>query len=98
MNMRTGQVLIVTILILGVIATVGLSIATRSTTELAVSTTVDESSRALEAAEVGLERYLGGVPHPTSRPEWGGGGSGNVPDTQATYVGPTPLGFGGGKT
>jgi type II secretory pathway pseudopilin PulG len=62
--MLRGQALVVVLLILGVIATVGLSVASRSVTEVRVSTTQEESARALEAAEVGLEKYLGGLPTP----------------------------------
>lgn len=59
--MRKGQALVAVLLILAVVATVGLSIATRSVTEVAQSTAQEESARALEAAETALEQYLGGV-------------------------------------
>jgi hypothetical protein len=58
-DMKKGQVLVVTLLILSVLVTIALSVASRSVTELQVSTIQDESTRALEAAEIGLERYLG---------------------------------------
>ena len=51
----------VVMLILGVLVTIGLSISSRSVTEVKVSTTQEESVRALEAAEIGLEKYLGGI-------------------------------------
>jgi len=57
--------LIVVLLILGVVTTVGLSIASRSVTEVGVSTGSEESSRALSAAEAGIEAQLGGVQVPT---------------------------------
>lgn len=47
-------------LVLGVVLTVGLSIASRSVTEVSVSTTQEEAARALEAAEAGVEKALGG--------------------------------------
>ncbi len=50
----------VVLLMLGVLATVGLSVMSRSRTEVSESTVQEESARALEAAEVGLEKYLGG--------------------------------------
>jgi len=59
--MRRGQALVVVLLLLGVAVTVGLSIVSRSVTEVSVSTAEDESSRALEAAEAGVESALGGV-------------------------------------
>jgi len=62
---RRGQALIVVLLILGVVTTVGLSIASRSVTEVGVSTGSEESSRALSAAEAGLEAQLGGAQIPT---------------------------------
>ena len=82
--MRRGQVLVVTLLILSVIVTVALSIASRSVTEVSVSTTQDESSRALEAAEIGLERYLG-----TQKAE-----QQNVDTIKASYNVPPPTDIG----
>lgn len=58
---QRGQALVVVLLILGIAVTVGLSIVSRSITEVSVSTAEDESARALEAAEAGVERALGGV-------------------------------------
>lgn len=60
-SMRQGQALIAVLLILGVIMTVALSIASRSTTEVSVSTAQEEAARALTAAEAGVEAKLGGV-------------------------------------
>ena len=48
------------LLILGVVTTVGLSIASRSVSEVAVSTAQSESAQALAAAEAGVEATLGG--------------------------------------
>jgi type II secretory pathway pseudopilin PulG len=75
--MRKGQALLVTLLILSVVVTIALSVASRSVTEVQVSTTQDESTRALEAAEIGLERYLG-----TQVPETG---QQNIPNINASY-------------
>jgi hypothetical protein len=59
--MRSGQALIVVLLILAVLGTIGLSVMSRSRTEVIQSTVQEESARALEAAEVGLEKYLADV-------------------------------------
>ena len=53
-SMKSGQALIVVLLILGVVTTVALSIASRSVSEVAVSTTQQESAQALAAAEAGV--------------------------------------------
>lgn len=58
---RPGQALLVVLLMLGVALTIGVSIASRSTTEVEISATQQEAARALEAAEAGLEKALGGV-------------------------------------
>jgi type II secretory pathway pseudopilin PulG len=81
--MQKGQVLAVVLLILGVVATVALSVASRSVTEVRVSTTQDESSRALEAAEIGLEKYLGNLSPPAP------GDKVIVPDINAGYYIPS---------
>jgi hypothetical protein len=86
--MRKGQVLVVTLLVLSVIVTIALSVASRSVTEVQVSTTQDESTRALEAAEIGLERYLG-----TQVAEHQ-----DVPDLNASYNLPPPADIGGGSS
>lgn len=69
--MQRGQALVLVMMVLSVALTVGLSIATRSTNEVKVSSAQEESARALEAAEAGLEKALGGTlqtggyPYPT---------------------------------
>lgn len=78
--MRKGQVLIVVLLILAVVLTVAMSLASRSLTEVKVSTSDDETMRALEAAESGIERSLAGTIN--------GGGlivSETAPANNATY-------------
>jgi len=59
--LRQGQALLVVLLMLGVALTIGVSIASRSTTEVEISATQQEAARALEAAEAGLEKALGGL-------------------------------------
>ena len=83
--MRSGQALVLVMMVLAVAMTVGLSIVARSANEVKVTSAQEESARALEAAEAGLEKALGGTlqiggyPYPTL-------GSG------ATYViAPTPV-------
>lgn len=90
-SMRKGQVLVVVMLVLAIAVTVGLAISSRSATEISVSTTQDESSKALEAAQVGLERYLGQIPYPVSEV---GGGSGDLPEMNASYFVPNPTSLG----
>ncbi len=53
-----GQVLLIIILVMVVSLTVGLSVATRSITNLRVSSEEENSQRAFYAAEVGVERAL----------------------------------------
>ncbi|KKS32530.1 MAG: hypothetical protein UU93_C0006G0009 [Candidatus Amesbacteria bacterium GW2011_GWA2_42_12] len=57
-SMRRGQALIIILLILAVITTIGLSVASRSVTEVSTSVTSDEGTRALSAAESGVEYAL----------------------------------------
>ncbi len=56
--MRSGQALIVVLLLLTVLIVVGLSVASRSVTEVSLTTTEEESSRALSAAEAGVEAVI----------------------------------------
>lgn len=62
--LRRGQALVVVLLILGVVTTVALSIASRSVSEVAVSTAQQESGQALAVAEAGVEANLGGIAAP----------------------------------
>lgn len=57
-NMKRGQALIIILLILAVITTIGLSVASRSVTEVSTSITSNESTKALSAAESGVELAL----------------------------------------
>ncbi len=58
LNSQSGQVGIIIILIMVVMLTVGLSLATQSTKEVLLSTQEDESTRILNAAEAGVEEAL----------------------------------------
>lgn len=53
-----GQILLIMILTLVVVLTVGLSVASRSITNVKISTQSEESSRAFQAAEAGIEQVL----------------------------------------
>lgn len=55
---QDGQVIIILVLIMLVVLAVGLSIAQRSTTNVAISTVTENTSRAFAAAEAGVERAL----------------------------------------
>lgn len=57
--MRKGQALIVVLLFLAIVMTVGLAVVARVTTQLSVASTQEEASRALLAAESGIEYQLG---------------------------------------
>jgi Tfp pilus assembly protein PilX len=54
-----GQMLLIVVLVMVVIMTVGLSAATRTITNIRVSTDEENSERAFSAAEAGLEQALG---------------------------------------
>src|SRR3990167_10953264 len=55
---QTGQILIIFLLILVVGLALVLSVASRSITDIRITTTSDESSRAYFAAEAGIEEAL----------------------------------------
>jgi Tfp pilus assembly protein PilX len=55
---QTGQMGLVVLLILVVMSTVGVSVATRSVSELRLSRQEQESTKALNAAEAGIEEAL----------------------------------------
>lgn len=60
-RLRSGQALVMILLLLSVVITVGLAISSRSVTEVGISTTQEESARALAAAEAGIEAALSGT-------------------------------------
>lgn len=55
---QRGQVLLISLLVLSIATTVALSLIGRSTTDVAISTQISESSRAFSAAEAGIEEAL----------------------------------------
>lgn len=75
--MKKGQALVAVLMALAILVTVGLSIASRSVTEVGVTTSQEESAKALEAAEAGLEKAVGGTIT---------GGSGSLSGSGAVYV------------
>lgn len=55
---RSGQAALIALLVLTIATTVGLSLISRSTTDVSVTTNIEESSRAFSAAEAGVEQAL----------------------------------------
>lgn len=87
--MRRGQALVMVLLLLSVVITVGLAISSRSVTEVGISTTQEESARALAAAEAGIEAALSGSVT---------GGGPSVPvGTTGSYIVATPSQYEGGN-
>lgn len=58
----SGQTLLIVLLLLAVVLTIVLSIASRSVTDINVSTKEEEAARAFSAAEAGIEQALIGGP------------------------------------
>lgn len=56
--MKSGQMMLITLLVLTIALTVALSLIGRATTDTAVTTQVEESARAFSAAEAGIEEAL----------------------------------------
>jgi Tfp pilus assembly protein PilX len=57
-NVHSGQILLITLLVLSIATTIALSLVARTTTDLNISNEADESSRAFNAAEAGIEEAL----------------------------------------
>lgn len=55
---QTGQVALIALMVLTVATTVGLSLVSRTTTDVSVSTSIEDSTRAFSAAEAGIEETL----------------------------------------
>lgn len=55
---ESGQILLITLLVLTIATTVALSLIGRSTTDVSISTQLEESARAFSAAEAGIEEAL----------------------------------------
>lgn len=60
MNRQSGQVLLITLLVLTIATTIALSLIGRSTADVSVSRQLEESARAFSAAEAGIEQALQG--------------------------------------
>lgn len=57
-HIHKGQILLITLLVLSIATTIALSLIARTTTDLNISNETDESSRAFNAAEAGIEEAL----------------------------------------
>lgn len=57
-NSRKGQVGIIILLIVVVMSTIGISVISRSTTDVSISNSAENANRALDAAESGAEQAL----------------------------------------
>jgi hypothetical protein len=57
----SGQVVLITLLVLTIATTVALSLISRTTTDTSITNLVEESSRAFSAAEAGIEEALTGI-------------------------------------
>ncbi|KKU88011.1 MAG: hypothetical protein UY16_C0015G0049 [Candidatus Gottesmanbacteria bacterium GW2011_GWA2_47_9] len=55
---QSGQIVLISLLILTIATTIALSLIGRTTTDLTISTQIEESSRAFSAAEAGIEEAL----------------------------------------
>src|SRR3990172_6897276 len=55
---QSGQVVLITLLVLTIATTVALSLISRTTTDTTITAQVEESSRAFNAAEAGIEEAL----------------------------------------
>lgn len=55
---KKGQVLLITLLVLAIATTVGLSLISRTTTDTTITSQIEDSSRAFSAAEAGVEEAL----------------------------------------
>ena len=81
-----GQALLIILLIMAVALTIGLSVVSRSITDIRISQQTEEAARAYSAAEAGIESAL-----------VGGSLSGTFPETQATYSATVASNYGAGN-
>lgn len=58
MRHQSGQVVLITLLVLAIATTVALSLVSRTTTDTSITNQIEESSRAFSAAEAGVEEAL----------------------------------------
>jgi Tfp pilus assembly protein PilX len=78
MPAQSGQALLIILLVMAVILTIALSIASRSVTDISVSKQEDDAARAFSAAEAGIEQALNGGTVAISGLSSGGSFSANV--------------------
>lgn len=57
-NNQSGQIALISLLVLTIATTVGLSLIARTTTDISVTRKIEESTRAFSAAEAGIEETL----------------------------------------
>lgn len=86
---QKGQALLIVLLVMAVVLTIGLSLVSRSITDITISQKEEESARAFSAAEAGIERAL-------IEAATGGIISGRYPDTGGEYVVGSAEQLGGG--
>lgn len=87
-NSQSGQIGVVILLIMVVLLTVGLSIATRTTQETFLSTQSSESARVFNAAEAGIEEALStdlSIVNQSSTPITGTLNPSDIDDTSVDY-------------
>lgn len=58
---RSGQIVLITLLVLTIATTIALSLISRTTTDTSITAQVEQSSRAFSAAEAGVEEALKGI-------------------------------------
>lgn len=57
-NQSSGQALLIILLVMAVVLTIGLSVVSRSVTDIKISEQTEDSARAFSAAEAGIEQAL----------------------------------------
>lgn len=83
---KSGQVIIIVLLILVVVLTIGLSVATRTVTDIKTAKQTELSNRAFNAAEAGVEAALSGQ-RPTGNITVGSGVNTSTYNVDVTTVG-----------
>lgn len=76
-NQQSGQIVLITLLVLTIATTVALSLVSRTTTDTTITNQIEESSRAFSAAEAGVEEAL--------KSGLGSGGTQVLSGEQASY-------------
>lgn len=89
---QSGQILLITLLVLSVAVTIGLAMVSRTTTDSSITNQIEESSRAFNAAEAGIELALGGgIAGPTGAIVGSGGTSANYVVSPSSLGGTSPV-------